>query len=201
MCHRHHKETDDVKKYTVEKLIEIKQNHEVNYTEKGKEVSKEMMRQIQFEANYFWKKQNAKTFELEDLKIKRDFDKEIMDLLNELESHIKSIENYCDLCADSESSENLKIDLKELFNKAKLDINELNKVPYYENPFENRNWEMHNIGRPNFFSHISLCLNQLKVKTAEELLKSNPENTELAKLIEKHRLNFEEDFNNSYYVD
>ena len=39
-----------------------------------------------------------------------------MDLLNELESHIKSIENYCDLCADSESSENLKIDLKELFN-------------------------------------------------------------------------------------
>lgn len=201
MCHRHHKETDDVNKYPVEKLKEIKGNHESNFTEKGKEASKEMIRQIQNEANYFWKKQKAKTFDLADLKINRDFDKGLLDLLSELEGHIKTIENYCDLCADSDNTKTLKSDLKLLLNKAELDFASLEKVPYYENPFVNRNWEMHNIGRPNLFSHIALCLNQLKVKIAEELIKSDPKNTELTKLIEEYRLNFEETFNSSYYVD
>lgn len=201
MCHRHHKETDDEKLFTVDKLNDIKTHHESKFTEKGKEASKEMIRQIQFETNYFWKKQAAKTFELSDLKIERDFEKEIFDLFCELEEHIKTIENYCDLCADSDSTEKLSIDLQELFSKAELKISELNKVPYYENPFNNRNWEIHNIGRPNYFSHISLCLNQLKVKTAEELLKCNPESQELTTLIEKLRGVFDEDYNNSYYVD
>jgi hypothetical protein len=201
MCHRHHKETDDEKKYPAQKVKEIKESHELKFTEKGKVASKEMIRQIQFEANYFWKKQGAKSFELEDLKIDRDFDKGVIDLLKELEGHIKTIENYCDLCADSDSSESLQSNLEDLFKRAGLEIKELKKIPYYENPFENRNWEMHNIGRPNFFSHISLCLNQLKVKITEELLKCNPDNKDLALLIDQYRRTFEEDYNNSYYVD
>jgi len=201
MCHRHHKETDDQETYSVEALVKIKENHESKFTEKGKEASKEMIRQVLFEANYFWEKQAAKTFELEDLKIERDFEKALFDLFDELEDHIRTIQNYCDLCANSDNSETLRTDLKDLFSKAGIDSTELEKVPYYENPFENRNWEMHNIGRPNFFSHISLCLNQLKVKTAEEILKCNPDNKALASLIDKLRTTFEEDFNNSYYVD
>ena len=201
MCHRHHKETDDENLYSVEKMTEIKTNHETRFTEKGKEASKNMIRQILFESNYFWKKQSTKLFDLSDLKIEREFDKEIFDLFSELEKHIQNIRSYCDLCAESDSSEILHSDLKKLFEKAGLDIEKLNSVPYYENPLENRNWEMHNIGRPNFFSHISLCLNQLKVKTAEELLKNDPENKLLIKLIEDFRKEFEEDYENAYYVD
>ena len=201
MCHRHHKETDNEKEYTVEKLIKIKKNHESRYTEKGKEASKNMIRQIMFESNYFWRKQSTKSFELSDLKIERNFNLEIFDLFNELDGHIKHIRSYCDECAESDSSETLNTDLKELFEKAELDINILRSIPYYENPFENRNWEMHNIGRPNFFSHISLCLNQLKVKTVEELLKYDPENKQLMILIEEFRNEFEVDYESSYYVD
>lgn len=201
MCYRHHKETDDEEKYTVEELTRIKDSHENKFTEKGKEASKEMIRQIQFEANYFWKKQELKTFEVQDLKIERDFNKEVFDLVQELEENISAVENYCNLCAESDSWETLKSDLNELFTKAGLDIKAVEKVPYYENPFVNRNGELHHIGRPNFFSHISLCLNQLKVKIAEELLKCNPDNEELTSLIEQFRSDFEEDFNNSYYVD
>ena len=201
MCHRHHKETDNIEKYTVETLMDIKENHESLFTEKGKKVSKEMIRQVQFEVNYFWKKQNAKTFKLYDLKIDRDFDKELIELLVELEGWIETIQNYCNLCADSDDSKMLYSDLKKIFSKAELDISAIEKIPYHENPFINRNWEMHNIGRPNFFSHISLCLNQLKVKIGEELLKGDPENVELVKLIEKYRKAFEKDFNSSYYVE
>lgn len=201
MCHRHHKETDNEEEYSVEKLKKIKTNHELKFTEKGKEASKEMIRQVLFEINYFWKQQSIKTFELEDLKIERDFDKGILDLFAELNKHIETIRNYCDLCAESDSSELLRSDLKTLIEKVGLDLSIFDNVPYYENPFENRNWEMHNIGRPNFFSHISLCINQLKVKTVEELLKSNPENKELKVLLVEFRKEFESEYDNSYYVD
>jgi hypothetical protein len=201
MCHRHHKETDNEKEYSVEKLTKIKRNHEQKFTEKGKDASKEMIRQVLFETNYFWKKQSTKTFELEDLKIERDFDKDILDLFAELDEHIETIKNYCNLCAKSDSSESLLADLKILIEKVGLDLSIFESVPYYENPFENRNWEMHNIGRPNLFSHISLCINQLKVKTLEKLLKSNPEDKELKVLLDDYRKEFESDYDNSYYVD
>lgn len=201
MCHRHHKETDNEEEYSAAKMTEIKTNHEQNFTEKGKKASKEMIRQILFEANYFWKKQATKSFELQDLKIERDFNKEILDLFLELNEHIETIRNYCDLCAESDSSESLLSDLGTLLEKAGLDLSKINNIPYCENPFENRNWEIHNIGRPNYFSHISLCINQLKLKTLEELQKGNPENQKLNDLLEDFRKEFDSEYDNSYFVD
>lgn len=201
MCHRHHKETDNEEKYTAEILREIKIKHEFKFTEKGKEASKEMIRQVLFEINYFWKKQSLKKFELEDLKIKREFNKEISDLFEELNEHIETIKNYCNLCAESDSSESLRSDLKTLTEKSGHNFSIFDKVPYQENPFENRNWEIHNIGRPNFFSNLSLCLNQLKVKTIEELIKNNPENQKLKKIFEKYKNEFESEYDNSYNID
>lgn len=200
MCHRHHKETDVEEKYTVEKLIEIKTSHESRFTEAGREFSNNMIRQILYEASYFWNKQSAKTFELQDLKIERDFDLDIFDLLNELSEHIEIISNYCDLCANSDSSETLHKELNQLFEKAGLDYSKVRNIPYYENPFVNRNWEIHNIGRPNFFSHITLCLHQLKIKMADELLKNNVGNNYLKKKLEKFREEFDEAYDNTYYV-
>jgi len=201
MCHRHHKETDEEEKYTIDKLTEIKNNQESRFTEKGKEASREMIRQVQSEANFFWVRQSSKSFDLPDLKIEREFNNGTFDLLRELEEHIQTIKRYCELCAESESSEKMHSDLKELFNKLGLDIEKVNSIPYYENPFESRNWEMHNIGRPNFFSHISLCLDQLKVRMAEELLKTNPQNRQLLSLIDDFRKEFDDNYNNAYSVD
>ena len=49
MCHRHHKETDNEDRYDVEKLIEIKVNHEANFLEKGRKLFyKFYMKQIIF---------------------------------------------------------------------------------------------------------------------------------------------------------
>src|SRR5699024_3595396 len=92
MCHRHHKETDDVNKYSVEKLLEIKHNHESKYTEEGRQASEEMIDQIKAEAKYFWKKQKSKTFPVANLKMSTDFGKDIFGLLNELENEIDKIE-------------------------------------------------------------------------------------------------------------
>lgn len=86
MCHRHHKETDA---FSVEKLKHIKTNHEKQFTEAGRQASNNMIRQTQYEIEYFWNKQKIKDFELSDLKIARDFDLDIRGLFNELEENIK----------------------------------------------------------------------------------------------------------------
>jgi hypothetical protein len=198
LCHRHHKETDSL---CNKELLEIKSVHESIFTEFGKELSREMSEQVIVESHYYWNSQANKTFDLPDLKIARDFNSGIFDLIIELESRIGKIKNYCDLCVNSDSREVLNGDLEKIFVKLKLDFDRVKEIPYYKNPFENRNWEMHNLGNPNLFSHISLCLNQLKVKITEQLTANDPNNLELRKLLTEFRETFEKDFDDSYYFD
>lgn len=105
------------------------------------------------------------------------------------------------MCADSDDSDNLKADLLKLTNKLEIDFSKFDEIPYYENPFINRNWEIHNIGRPNFFSHVLLSLHQLKVKIIDELLKYNPNDEQLQKIAEEYRKEFENVYDRTYYVD
>lgn len=199
MCYRHHKETDEVIEYPVARLRKIKEDHELKFTEKGKEASSDMIRQILFEINYFWQRQKTKKFEIDDLKIKRDFDLSLNELFDELENHIKTLENYCDTIADSDDV--LERDIQKFIALAKLDYNKVKEISYYENPFSGRNWEIHNIGRPNYFSYLNLCINELKVRVLEELHKCDPENIELKDQLDISRSNFEETYDNTYYVD
>lgn len=53
LCHRHHKETDDVKKFTVDTLVKMKQDHESQFTEQGKQLTQKMLQQIENEAEFF----------------------------------------------------------------------------------------------------------------------------------------------------
>lgn len=198
LCHRHHKETDLM---TADELRIIKKEHESQFTEQGREATQNMIRQVFFEIDSYWDQLSRKTFDLQDLKIERDFDKGIFALLDELEEHFQMVMSYCDACADSDSSQTLQEDLALLLTKAGIEKELLEKVPYYENPFINRNWEMHNIGRPNFNSHFKLTLHQLRVKITEELLKSDPTKEDLKDRLKKFRDEFDDNYSNSYYAD
>lgn len=198
MCHRHHKETDLLEE---DKLFDIKINHESRFTESGKQLSKEMLEQISKESNYYWSRQKEKEFELDDLKMKTDFNFSESELYNEILEGINLIYNYCESCSQSDSSETLGNDLKKLFEKAGLDYIKIEQIPYYENPFVSRNWEYHNIGLPNLFSNLTMKLFQLRVKTFETLIKMEPKNKELKLELEQYRKEFEEHYDNSYHVD
>ncbi|MCK5132009.1 MAG: hypothetical protein KAR40_07645 [Candidatus Sabulitectum sp.] len=51
-------------------------------------------------------------------------------------------------------------------------------MPYYENPFKNRNWELHHIGIPNRMQRLHIDLMQMEIKYLEEFLKTNSEDVE-----------------------
>ena len=199
MCHRHHKETDDVKEYTVDRLNEIKRNHEDEFTQEGMTLSESMILQVLHESEYFWKRLKDLRYEFEDFKILRDFNSNLFELFEELDNRIKSIQEYCDLCATSDG--NSMKDLEELCKKAEVDFEQIVCVPYYENPFVHRLWEMHNIGNPNLFSELNLCIGDIKVKILEEVLKSSPSNEIIKEALEKYRIEFEDLYKSSYYVD
>ncbi|MEP0367240.1 MAG: hypothetical protein ABJN36_05120 [Cyclobacteriaceae bacterium] len=201
MCHRHHKETDDVIKYPEEKLNEIKLNHESQFTEAGKQLSNEMIRQIDAESRFYWTRQKEKEYEFDELKMKTNFDFSESELYNEIIEGIDLINNYCETCSNSDSSEILERDLKDLFSKAGLDYRKIERVPYYENPFALRNWEYHNIGLPNLFSNLRMKLFQLRVRTFETLTQLNPENKELKSELARYRKEFDEMYENLYHVD
>lgn len=198
MCHRHHKETDLLKE---DELFEIKRNHESQFTESGKKISNEMLEQILNESNYYWSRQKEKKFELDDLKMKTDFNFSESQLFDEIIEAIDLIYNYCNTCAESDSTETLEKDLKLLFKRAGLDYNEIKKIPYYENPFLLRNWENHNFDLPNHFTNITMKVFQLRVKIFENLLKLNPENNEVKNELKNYRSQFEEYYENSYFHD
>ncbi len=198
MCHRHHKETD---KMTAIEVQSIKQKHESQFTELGRDATQNMIRQVLFEIDNYWDQLERKSFEHEGFKIERDFDKGIFELLDELEEHFQRVMFHCDTCANSDSSEQIQSDLESLLSKIGINKDLLDEVPYSENPFMNRNWEFHNIGRPNYNTHFKLTLNQLRVKLTEEYLKTDPTNQELKGQLQKFRIEFDDNYSNSYYVD
>lgn len=201
MCHRHHKETDDTDKFTVESLRQLKQHHESNFSEAGRSATREMLNQINAEINYFWNSLSSKEFEVPDLKIERDFTQSLVALFDELDTRINNLSDYANIISESDSDLVITRDLNTLFEKLKIDPKQIQQIHSNENPFVGRNWELHNIGRPNYFSHINLCVLQLKVKVFEALIKAHPNDAEINKQFQLSKGQFEISYNHSYFVD
>ncbi len=199
MCHRHHKKTDNVEKYPTEKLQSMKQAHEAQYIESGRNASKEMIGQIIEEVRCFWKQQAEKEFDVEEIKIKMDIDLDIFQLISRLSDDIKRIEESLQMSAKSDKE--LENDLISLCSEVGLDHSKFNSVPYYENPFINRNWEMNNLGYPNFLQHLYLHFNQLKVKIIDQLVEKEPNNKKFIEIAKTFRKELDELYDSVYYVD
>lgn len=69
------------------------------------------------------------------------------------------------------SDEELKSDFAALLIKNGIPPELFSDIPYYENPFENRNWESHNLGTPNWLQRLRIDLVHIEVKFLEEYLK------------------------------
>lgn len=201
LCHRHHKETDDVKKFTVDTLVKMKQDHESQFTEQGKQLTQKMLQQIENEAEFFWNSQSNRSFEFEDLKIIGEFNKDIFEIYNDVENYINSVQELCETLAESDENNVLNKDLEKIFQLCNLDYSKVEQIEYLENPFINRNWEIHNLAMRNYHSKIILSLNQLKLKIIELLINNEPKDEELKALLSRERAKFNELYPSLYYAD
>lgn len=91
LCYRHHKKTDNVNKYTVEKLKKIKQNHENQFIENQFSFNKEIIDNLIQEIDDYWLKiiETHKNHIAPEYAIPLANKKSILSLINNIEKSIE----------------------------------------------------------------------------------------------------------------
>ena len=100
-----------------------------------------------------------------------------------------------------ESDENLQSEFESLLIKKGISKEAFEEIPYYENPFINRNWESHNLGTPNWLQRIRIDLVHIEVKYLEEYLKTNSNDLVAKAFFEKAKEHLKEFAKTAMHVD
>ena len=199
LCSRHHTIIDsDVELYSVAKLKALKNNHEKQYKEEERNLNNLMLIQINRQMDSFYDKLSYIDKQNEiDQKITIDYNIDIETNISLLEEKLNDLFSIHTLLGESDSS----INTDEFLTKIKVDKALVDAIPYYENPFELRHWEIHHLAIPNISSKITLYFELLKIKLFELLLEKDTGNTEIQKKLTEQRYRYEELYSNIYYAD
>ncbi len=171
MCYRHHKETDDVEEFSVEKLKDIKRKHEAKFDESGFDLDDEQLKQLVDEINDYWERidyLNNQELVAEEYKIDINSNAKSLELLNEIESCLNNISSLNDGIAEEYKTE--------LFETVCLGI-------------------------PNNITEALTKLEQLKVRELESRVLVEPDNEDIQLELLFAREKFEESAKTSGIAD
>ncbi|HCG8254159.1 TPA: hypothetical protein NJ905_004467 [Vibrio parahaemolyticus] len=175
-CYPHHIETDDTDEYTTECLRKIKLDHEQQFLKSDFKIDEAELQKLVSEMQVYWSSidrlNQVEHYNLDsglamEVNGQASFDEVIADAHNAVSS-IEALLNRL-----RESDEALVEDLNVLLELKNIPESTFTDVPYYQNPFENRNWESHNLGTPNWLLSLRIALTHIEVKYLSEYLKTN----------------------------
>ncbi|HCG5532260.1 TPA: hypothetical protein NJ015_004511 [Vibrio parahaemolyticus] len=175
-CYPHHIETDDTDEYTTECLRKIKLDHEQQFLKSDFKIDEAELQKLVSEMQLYWSSidrlNQVEHYNLDsglamEVNGQASFDEVIADAHNAV-SGIEALLNRL-----RESDEALVEDLNVLLELKNIPESTFTDVPYYQNPFENRNWESHNLGTPNWLLSLRIALTHIEVKYLSEYLKTN----------------------------
>lgn len=175
-CYPHHIETDDTDEYTIEYLRKIKLDHEQQFLKSDFKIDEAELQKLASEMQLYWSNierlNQVEHYNLDsglamEVNGQASFDEVIADAHNAV-SGIEALLNRL-----RESDEALVEDLNILLELKNIPESTFTDVPYYQNPFENRNWESHNLGTPNWLLSLRIALTHIEVKYLSEYLKTN----------------------------
>jgi len=170
----HHIETNDVLTFTVNKLKDIKVQHEAIFEKTDYKIDEAALFKIMEEMGSYWAKiERLNTLEhsMADLAFDINAQGSLSEIVKSCHENIAYITDFHK--AFHESDERLEKDFNELLAKKGIDPKIFDDIPYYENPFQIRNWELHNLGIPNRMQRLNIDLMHMEIKYWEEYLKTN----------------------------
>lgn len=187
-CYRHHIETDDVSEYTVSKLIEMKNEHEQMFEKSDFRIDEAELRILSFEMEKYWDgierlNKVEHIFSDSGLAMEVNGENSFFEVIASAHDAVKGIENI--LKTLRVSDECLKRDFVLLLSKKGVPPELFDDIPYYKHPFENRNWETHNLGTPNWLQRLRIDLAHIEVKYLEEYLKTSSDDRKARSSFEK----------------
>lgn len=173
-CYPHHIETNDVNEYPVERLLKIKREHECMFLKSNFKLDESELYKLSYEMEKYWSdidRLNKSDHIFADSGLVMDVKGHIsfFDVISSAQDAVNSIEETLKLFHDSDTS--LKVDFEALLHRKGVSLELFSDIPYYENPFENRNWESHCLGMPNLLQRLRIDLVHLEIKYLEEYLK------------------------------
>jgi hypothetical protein len=203
-CYPHHIETDDVDGYSVARLLEIKREHEKMFLKSDFKLDEAELYKISYEMEKYWSdidRLNKLDHVFADSGLAMDVKggSSFFDVIASAYDALNGIEGLLKLF--NESDESLKTDFEALLIRKDIFPELFNDIPYYEHPFENRNWESHNIGTPNFLQRLRIDLIHLEVKYLEEYLKTHSDDPQGKANFEKAREALKEYARTAMHVD
>jgi hypothetical protein len=204
LCYPHHIETDDVDEYPVGRLLKIKRDHEQLFLKSDYKIDEAELTKLSYEMENYWSDVDRLN------KLDHIFaDSGLAMGVNGYSSFFNVIESAYDAVSGIEnllesfhkSDESLKVDFEELIVRKNISPELFLDIPYYEHPFENRNWESHNLGTPNWLQRLRIDLVHIEVKYLEEYLKTHSNDLQAKAKFEKANEVLQEYAKTAMHVD
>lgn len=204
LCYPHHIETNDVSEFSVDALKRIKIEHEIKFKGSNFIIAEEELSRITKEMNIYWNRieylNKVEHLYLDsELAMEVDGKRNFSQVIKSIRESVKGIRNLLDLCEESDN--NLLNDFNKLLKKKNIDDKLFIDIPYYENPFFNRNWELHNLGKPNWFKRLEIDLVHFEILFYQEYIKLNKEDHVVKDKFEKLKREFEDLAKIAIHVD
>ena len=175
-CYAHHIETNDMSVYTVEKLKTIKREHESIFEKNIFKIDETALFKIMEEMEGYWnqiERLNTLEHSMAELAVHIDAKGSFWDIAKSCHDNIAYINDYHKTFHDSDR--NIEREFNDLLALKGIDPAIFSDIPYYEHPFQNRNWELHNLAIPNRMQKLNIDLMHMEIKYLEEYLKTNSE--------------------------
>ena len=202
LCYPHHIETNDGDEYPVEKLQDIKQRHEATHESSRFQIKEAELLKLVEETEKFWariERLNRVEHSMQELAFEINPKETFFDVLSSIKHGIDSIKGLLDSLRRGD--EELPKEFRSMLIRKNIAPGLFSDVPYYENPFENRNWETHNIYSRNCLTSVGIDLVHLEVKYLEEYVLSHPKEAAATERLERARANLAELAQHAAHID
>ena len=150
LCYAHHVETNDEDEWTSDKLRAMKRNHKDQCEQSAFEVSESTLREIAVEMDAYWNRihrlNKQKHLAPPDVAVEIKANASFSELTDSCKSTLRTLRYHHNTLR--ESDEKLVDDFRSLLKTKGLDPDFFDEIPYYENPFELRNGEIHFMALP-----------------------------------------------------
>lgn len=174
LCHKHHIETDEIEEYPVARMKQIKADHEALYGKKMFKVDESVIFQLESEMLKYWaniERANKVEHIIPELAVEIEQYKSPVEMFAALYEAASNLEHFTDMLREWDYK--LNDEIRSFLRKIGYNLDAYDAVAYYQNPFANRAWEIHNLGIPNRFTDLRVLMLQAEVKLLEEYLKTH----------------------------
>lgn len=202
LCYRHHKETDDVTAFDISALRSMKHQNESKHGQKPFKVNEAFLHRLEAEMQAYWsglQSAHEKLHVAPEFAVRLSIGTKAADQFTDVTKSVSRLSEILVGFADADSA--LNEEIRSHLATLGYDLTAYDDVPYYRNPFFNRNWEMHALAANNTLTDLVVVLKQAEVRFLAEYVKTHSNETEAIESLEAAKKELHEMAISAGYAD